>query len=68
MNSIDIENKLNELKNCEYITIHYYLWADIYEIFLYKDIINSPNNNCLKCLMDDRTFNYSIIKSIQQSI
>lgn len=68
MNKIDIVNKLNELKDCETLTICHYIGTYVYEGFFTKDIMNFPQKNCLKVLVGDRTIDYKNIKSIEHSL
>lgn len=69
MNKIDVENRLNELKNCAQIVIYHNI-SGIYtfEIFYTKNITNCPKYNCLKCSVGDRTIYYQNIKSIGQDL
>ncbi len=67
MNKFEIENRLNELKNCEAIVILHYIDTFVYEVFNTKDIVNCPEYNCLKCTVGNRTIKYNNIKSIGPS-
>lgn len=68
MNKIDIEKQLEKLKDSAIITICHNTGIYVYEGFFAKDIINCPENNCIKCLVDNRIIKYDNIKSIEQNL
>lgn len=63
MNKIDIKNRLNELKDCEYITI------TTNDGFIhnvdYRTIINDVKNERLIIDLDNKSYAYCRVLSIQ---